>query len=119
MSTSPSRTRSMGSPRRCSAFSSGLPTTTSSSRSNSLDALALRNEKRSVEDRGDLRIVEQVTLGEPARLLGQAKEPLEPGVRHPSRCATHRAGDEIEPRADADGHRGLDRRKHPLDEELL
>src|SRR5690349_6170406 len=67
--------------------------------------------------RDDARVVAQVPAPEAPRLLGQPERPLQAGVLHPARRLRDEPGVEVERRADADEHRGVQapaHRRHPL-----
>src|SRR5829696_2969552 len=67
----------------------------------------------------EARVVAQVAPPQPARLAAEPEEPLEAAALHPVRRLRHEAGVEVERRADADEHRRLEPRAHPLHPLLL
>ena len=69
------------------------------------------------EPEHEARVVGEVALPQPARLLGEAEEPLQAGGLHPGRGLRDEAGVEVERGADADEHGRVDavaQRGHPL-----
>src|SRR5712691_10493620 len=83
------------------------------------DALLPRGAQGAEENQRKARILDQIAARHPARLLRQAKEPLQPRALHPARRAAHGAGDEIERSSQAERDRRPQRVRIAVAEALL
>src|SRR5689334_3197904 len=85
----------------------------------STDAHALRLAHRARENRDELGVVDEITLGQAARLLRQTIKPFQAALRDPFGGALHTTRDEIEAGTDADADRGTNCGSSVVEKELL